>query len=214
MRSLLRPPHRALAGALGALGLLVASAAGAQDGQGPAFEKGKQIAGQVCAACHGADGNSLAPANPHLASQHRAYTAKQLANFKSGERKNPIMAGFAAGLSPEDMAALGVYFERQTLRPAAASDKALALQGERIYRAGIAERRVPACSGCHSPNGAGIPAQYPRLQGQFKEYTLAQLQAFRSGERANDPAQMMRMIAARLTDQEMAALAEYIAGLR
>jgi cytochrome c553 len=154
------------------------------------------------------------PANPKLAEQHRDYTAKQLANFKSGERKNVIMAGFAAGLSPEDMKSLGAYFEKQTLKPAIATDKTLALQGEKIYRGGIAPKGVPACSGCHSPNGAGMPAQYPRIQGQFKEYTLAQLQAFRSGQRANDPAQMMRMIAARLTDQEMDALSEYIAGLR
>lgn len=205
---------RGTALALGVFGVLVSTTAGAQDGKNADPEKGKQIAAQVCAACHGPDGNSPAAVNPHLASQHRAYIAKQLSNFKSGERKNPIMAGFAAGLSPEDMKALGAYFEQQALKPAMASDKARALQGEKIYRGGIAAKGVPACSSCHAPNGAGIPAQYPRLQGQFKEYTLAQLQAFRSGERANDPAQMMRMIAAKLTDQEMTALAEYIAGLR
>lgn len=206
--------RRGAAGVLGVLAVLISANAGAQGGQGADIEKGKQIAGQVCAACHGPDGNSPAAANPHLAGQHRAYVAKQLANFKSGERKNAIMAGFAAALSPQDMNALGAYFEKQAPKPEVAGDKALALQGERIYRGGIAERGVPACSGCHAPNGAGIPAQYPRLQGQFKEYTLAQLQAFRAGERANDPAQMMRMIAARLSDQEMRALAEYIAGLR
>lgn len=210
MRSLRRGTVRVL----GVLAMLASAGAGAQDGKGADVEKGKQIAGQVCAACHGADGNSPSPANPHLASQHRAYIAKQLANFKSGERKNAIMAGFAAALAPEDMKALGAYFEKQALKPALAGDKALALQGEKIYRGGIASKGVPACSGCHAPNGAGIPAQYPRLQGQFKEYTLAQLQAFRSGERANDPAQMMRMIASKLSDHEMAALAEYTAGLR
>jgi cytochrome c553 len=168
----------------------------------------------ACAACHGADGNSMIPSNPSLAQQHGDYIAKQLAEFKAGTRANAIMAGMAAGLTPEAMADLGAYFARQKAKPSGARDTALVEAGRKLYRAGDAARGLPACSSCHSPSGAGIPAQYPRLAGQHQEYTLAQLKAFKAGERANDSGAMMRSIAAKLTDQEMAALAEYTAGLK
>ncbi len=175
--------------------------------------KGQTIASGVCAGCHGADGNSGVPANPTLAGQHAGYTAKQLANFKSGERKNAIMQGMVAALSPQDMLDLGAYYARQQAKPRPANDKELALVGQKLYRAGNAATGLPACAGCHSPNGAGIPAQYPRLAGQHAEYTVAQLRAFRAGERGNDMNKVMRTIASRLSDREMQALAEYTSGL-
>ena len=173
-----------------------------------------QATAQVCAACHGADGNSLVPVNPSLAGQHPDYIVKQLKAFKSGERKNPIMAPMATNLSEDDMKNVAAYFSSKTPRGGAAKDTASVEIGRKIYRGGKAANNVAACSGCHSPNGAGIPAQYPRLSGQHPEYTVGQLKAFRSGERANDPNSMMRSIAARLSDPEIKAVSEYIAGLR
>ena len=175
--------------------------------------KGQTLAAGVCAGCHGADGNSGVPANPTLAGQHAGYTAKQLANFKSGERKNAIMQGMVAALSPQDMLDLGAFYARQQAKPRPANDKELALIGQNLYRAGNAAVGLPACAGCHSPNGAGIPAQYPRLAGQHVDYTVAQLRAFRAGERGNDMNKVMRTIAGRLSDREMQALAEYVSGL-
>jgi len=175
--------------------------------------KGQVIAGQVCAACHGADGNSAIADNPVLAGQHAGYISKQLADYKSGLRQNAIMQGFAAALSAEDMLHLGAFYSRQPVKPRPANDRELAMLGQQLYRAGDASKGLPSCAGCHSPNGVGIPAQYPRLAGQHTEYTLLQLRAFRAGERANDMNQMMRTIAGRLTDREMAALAEYVTGL-
>lgn len=169
---------------------------------------------KVCAACHAADGNSMNPANPVLAGQHADYIAKQLANFKSGERKNPVMLGMSASLSPADMKNLGAYFEAQKPKTRAARNPELVKLGQQIYRGGIAAKGVAACASCHGPSGAGIPAQFPRVAGQYPEYTVAQLQAFRAGERANDPSKMMSMTAAKLSDQEIKAVAEYIAGLR
>ena len=174
----------------------------------------EQIVTKVCSACHGADGNSVAPSNPVLAGQHAEYTAKQLANFKSGERKNPVMLGMAATLAPEDMKKLGEYFQQQKAKPRSAKDPELVQIGQQIYRGGIMAKGVAACASCHGPNGAGIPAQYPRVAGQHAEYVGAQLMAFRSGERANDPNKMMRMLAAKLSDTEIKAVSEYIAGLR
>ncbi len=172
------------------------------------------IVTKVCAACHAADGNSVSPANPVLAGQHTDYTAKQLANFKSGERKNPVMLGMAAALSPQDMKNLGAYFEGQKPKTRAARNPELVRLGQQIYRGGIMAKGVAACASCHGPSGAGIPAQFPRVAGQYSEYTLAQLQAFRAGERGNDPNQMMRAIAAKLSDREIKAVSEYMAGLR
>ncbi len=176
--------------------------------------KAQQIASQVCAACHGADGNSSIPVNPNLAAQIPEYTAKQLANFKSGERANAVMSGIAGTLSPEDMTSLGAHFASQTAKPGAAKDKDLVAIGESLYRGGNAATAIPACAGCHAPDGTGIPRQYPRLSGQQPEYTIAQLRAFRTGERANDPNRMMRMIAAKMSEREMQAVAEYVSGLR
>ena len=181
--------------------------------------KAQQIVTQVCAACHGADGNSAIPVNPNLAGQHPEYLLKQLMNFKSqngkpAERVNPVMGGMAAPLSAEDMGNLAAYFAGQKPKPGAARDPELAKLGQSIYRGGIMAKGVAACAACHSPNGAGIPSQFPRLAGQHAEYVAAQLKAFRAGERANDPGSMMRMIAAKFSDKEIAAVAEYIAGLR
>ena len=177
--------------------------------------KGAQIAGQVCAACHNADGNSVAPVNPKLAGQHPEYIAKQLADLKAGKtRKNAVMLGFASGLSPEDMRNVAAYYAEQKPKDGAARNAQTAKLGEKIYRGGIPEKGVAACAGCHGPAGAGIPAQYPRIAGQWSDYTKAQLVAWRSGERANDPAGMMRGVATRMSDAEMAAVSDYIAGLK
>lgn len=177
--------------------------------------RGQKIATQVCAACHGADGNAVLAGNPHLAGQHAAYMAKQLNDFKANkERKNAIMLGMVSPLSADDMRDVAAYYASQRPKAGAAKNKDLVALGQKLYRGGNPATGVPACSACHGPNGAGIPAQYPRLSGQIADYTAAQLKAFRTGERQNDPNQMMRMIAARMTDEEIAAVADYIAGLR
>jgi len=176
--------------------------------------KGQSLASTVCAACHGPDGNSPIPQNPSIAGQHASYLYKQLSDFKAGRRKNAIMAGIVAALSDEDMRNVAAHYSTQKPRPDTAKDRTLATAGQKLYRGGDSDTGVPACSGCHSPDGAGIPAQFPRLAGQHGDYTTVQLQSFRSGDRGNDPNGMMRMIAARLSDKEIAALADYIAGLR
>ena len=181
--------------------------------------KVQAMVSQVCAACHALDGNSAQPVNPILAGQHAAYTAKQLANFRSqggkpAERPHNVMSPMVANLSDQDIRNLAVYFEQQQPKPGSAHDADLVRFGQAIYRGGIAAKGVAACSSCHGPDGAGIPAQYPRLAGQYAEYTAAQLRAFRSSTRANDPNRTMRALAAKLSDQEIAAVAEYIAGLR
>ncbi|MFD0669126.1 c-type cytochrome [Ramlibacter sp. MAHUQ-53] len=166
----------------------------------------------VCAACHGADGNSGSPANPKLAAQHPEYLAKQLQEFKSGKRANPIMQGFASQLSDQDMKNIAAWLATQKAKPGFAKDKELVSLGERIWRGGIADRNVAACAGCHSPNGAGIPAQYPRLGGQHADYTIAQLTSFRDGGRKNSV--QMSQVAAKMNDREIKAVADYVAGLR
>lgn len=181
--------------------------------------KGKTIAETVCVACHGADGNSLASVNPHLAGQVEDYIAKQLKNFKAVDGKpaarvNPIMNGMAAPLSDEDIKNVAAWYAQQKLKPAAAKDEKQIALGQKLWRQGDFQKGVPACSGCHGPAGAGLPAQFPRLSGQFPEYTEAQLKAFRQGERANDPEKMMRAIAIKLSDAEIKAVSEYAAGLR
>jgi len=177
----------------------------------PDAAKGQQLAA-TCLACHTADGTRGLAANPILQAQHPEYIAKQLGEFKSGKRQNAIMAGMAAALSEEDMRHLAAFYGSKKVVTGAARNKDTVRLGEQIYRGGIASKQVPACAGCHSPNGAGIPAQYPRLGGQHGEYTEAQLNAFRSGARANN-AQMMT-IAGKMNDREIAAVADYIAGLR
>ena len=166
----------------------------------------------VCGACHGPDGNSVLPVNPKLAQQHPQYLVKQLQEFKAGKRANPIMMGMAAGLSDDDMKNIAFWVASKAATPGEAKEKDLLAMGERIYRGGIADRQVPACAGCHSPNGAGIPAQYPRLSGQHAEYTVAQLTAFRDGIRQNS--QQMSGVAGKMNDREIKAVADYIAGLR
>ena len=176
--------------------------------------KAEGIANQLCTACHGADGNSLLPLNPRLAGQHPEYLFKQLNEFKSGRRNNAVMTGMVAGLSEDDMRNLAAYYSAQKPAETAAKDKDLVAQGRKLFRGGNLASSVMACAGCHSPNGAGIPSQYPRLAGQHPEYIVAQLKSFRAGERANDSNNMMRKVAARLTDVEIAAVAEYLSGLR
>ncbi len=181
--------------------------------------KGQAIATQVCVACHSADGNSVAPANPKIAGQFPEYLHKQLVNFKpqagkKAERENAVMAGMVANLSPDDMKNLAAFYGSQKLKPAAAKDKALAAAGQKLWRGGNAATGVPACAGCHGPDGSGIPAQYPRIAGQYAEYIEAQLKLFQGGQRANDTNGMMRGVAARMTEKEMKAVAEYAAGLR
>lgn len=175
--------------------------------------KAQGIVNQVCAACHGVDGNSPLSANPSLAGQHPEYLLKQLTEFKSGARRNAVMTGMVANLSSDDMRNLAVYYSSQIPKQMGAKDKDLVAQGRKLYRGGNPSNSVAACAGCHSPNGSGIPAQYPRLASQHADYVAAQLKAFRAGDRANDPNQMMRVTALKLTDKEIAALAEYISGL-
>ncbi|HEY1291145.1 MAG TPA: c-type cytochrome [Burkholderiales bacterium] len=199
--------------ALSALSVVVGTAA-AQNAA-----RGQQIAGQVCAACHAADGNSVAPTNPKIAGQFAEYLQKQLGDFKAQQgkkpaRDNPIMTPMAANLSDDDIQSVAAYYAGQKLRPATAADKDLAALGQKIWRGGIAASNVPACGGCHGPAGAGIPVQYPRLAGQFAEYVGAQLKGFRDGARSNDPNGIMRGVAARMTEREIQAVAQYAAGLR
>ena len=175
--------------------------------------KAQAIVNQVCAACHGVDGNSPLSANPSLAGQHSEYLLKQLTEFRSGARSNPVMTGMVANLSPDDMRNLAAYYSAQIPKQMGAKDKDLVAQGRKLYRGGNPSNNVAACAGCHSPNGSGIPAQYPRLASQHADYVAAQLKSFRAGDRANDPNQMMRATAIKLTDKEIAALAEYISGL-
>ena len=178
----------------------------------PDLTKGEATFTAVCAACHGADGNSPTPAYPKLAQQHPEYLVKQLQEFKSGKRANALMVGFATMLSDEDMRNVAYWVAAKKSTVGAASDKTLVQLGERIYRGGIADRQIPACAGCHSPNGAGIPAQYPRLSGQHADYAAAQLTAFRDGVRQNSL--QMTQVAAKLNDREIKAVADYVAGLR
>jgi len=174
--------------------------------------KGAAAYGQVCIACHAADGNAPLPENPKLAQQHPEYLIKQLKEFKEGKRANAVMQGFAAALSDEDMRNISFWLAEQKITPGVATNKDTIRLGERIYRGGISDRQIPACAGCHSPNGAGIPAQYPRLAGQHAAYTEAQLKAFRDGSRHNNV--QMTGVAAKMNDREIKAVSDYIAGLR
>ncbi len=178
----------------------------------PDLARGEASFTAVCAACHGADGNSAIAANPKLSQQHPEYLVKQLQEFKSGKRNNAVMKGFASMLSDEDMKNIAYWVASKPAKAGFAKEKDLVALGERIYRGGIADRNIAACAGCHSPNGAGIPAQYPRLSGQHADYTVAQLNTFRDGTRANSP--QMTQVAAKLNDKEIKAVADYIAGLR
>ena len=202
-----------------AMSALCAAGAFAQQPTKPDTAKAQSIAAQVCASCHAADGNSVAAANPKIAGQFPEYLAKQLTDFKPQAGKKParesaIMSGMVANLSESDMKNLAAYYAGQKLKPAAAADKDLAAQGQKLWRGGNAGAGVPACAGCHGPAGAGIPAQFPRLAGQYAEYVATQLKSFKEGARANDANGAMRAVAARLTEREIKAVAEYAAGLR
>ena len=177
-------------------------------------KQAEAIVNQVCAGCHGVDGNSAIPANPKLAGLNAEYIHKQLQNFKSGERKSVVMAGMVANLSPQDMQNLAAYFSGQQAKQGTSKDQALALIGQKIYRGGVQGSGVPACASCHGAQGKGIPVQFPRLAGQHTDYIYVELNKFRTGERANDGAKMMRVIAAKMTDGDMKAVAAYIQGLR
>ena len=178
----------------------------------PDLVKGEASYTAVCVACHAADGNSTIAANPKLAQQHPEYLVKQLQEFKSGKRANPVMQGMASLLSDDDMRNVSAWLATKPAKPGFAKDKELVALGERIYRGGIADRNIAACAGCHSPKGAGIPAQYPRLSGQHSDYTVQQLTSFRDGKRGNSLP--MSQVAAKMNDREIKAVADYIAGLR
>ena len=193
---------------------LLAATAWAADAKAP-FKadpaKGSTLSA-TCQACHTADGSRGAVANPILQGQHPEYIVKQLAEFKEGKRNNAVMKGMAMPLSEDDMKHVAAFYAGKQAKPGFAKNKDTVLLGEKIYRGGIAERQIPACAGCHSPNGAGIPAQYPRVAGQHGDYTEAQLVAFRGGLRANSA--QMAAIAGKMNDKEIKAVADYIAGLR
>lgn len=181
----------------------------------PDVDKGQAIVGKVCAACHGPDGNSPTPLNPKLAGQFPEYLEKQLANFKANTtRKNPVMMGMSATLSAEDMRNVAAYFAAQKAKDGASKNPDTTVLGRKIFRGGDVARGLAACASCHGATGAGIPSQYPRLAGQYAEYTEAQLRAFRLGERANDNGRTMRTVAEKMSDAEIKAVADYIAGLR
>ena len=201
--------------AIGLAGLMSLVYAGAlcaaETAAKPDLARGKQLATTVCAACHGADGRGTAPTNPNLAAQHGDYIAAQLAAFKAGTRPSPIMQPMAAPLTPEDMASVGAYYGALKPVESTARDKALASRGEKLWRAGIKGVNAPACAGCHGAAGHGIPAQYPRLAGQNADLSFGWLKAYATGARAHP---VMSAVAAKLPENDMKALAEYIAGLR
>lgn len=178
----------------------------------PDLAKGEASFNGVCVACHGPEGNSVIPVNPKLAQQHPDYLVKQLTEFKAGKRENAVMLGMAAAVSEDDMKNIAAWLTTKKAAPGEIKDKELAALGEKIYRGGIADRQIPACAGCHSPNGAGIPSQYPRLSGQHADYAVAQLTSFRDGVRKNSI--QMAQIAAKLNDREIKAVAEYVSGLK
>jgi cytochrome c553 len=181
--------------------------------------RGKEIASTVCAACHNADGNSIQAANPKLAGQHADYLFKQMKEFKAAEGKQPVrvnavMNGMIAPYTEAQMRDLAAWFAVQTQIGEQARHRETIEAGQKLYRAGDMAKGLPACAACHGPAGAGIPAQYPRIGGQFAEYIEAQLKAFRDESRSNDPNNMMRMVAIKMTDKEIKAVSDYIAGLR
>lgn len=193
------------------IGLLFLSLmAGGAVGGDASMGKDKTMA---CAGCHGADGNSMMPVTPSLAGQNEKYLVKQLQDFKSGARQNAIMAPMANMLSDEDAGHVGAFFESQAVKLTPVEDQFIAL-GEKLYRAGDSDRNIPACMACHSANGKGMAsAGFPSLSGQRADYTKAQLQAFRAGSRTNDANKIMRDVVAKMSDEQIEAISQYIAGL-
>ncbi len=207
--------------AVAALASFQFSVAAAAEGAGkPDLARARQVVDTVCAACHGADGNSVAAVNPNLAGLGAQYITRQLQHFKAGIRANPVMGAMGGNLTPEEMVALGIYYSAQKPKGGTAKDPTLLKTGQAIFRGGVAAAGIPACSACHGPTGAGIPKNYPRLAGQHAEYTYAQLKAFKSGERGADKegkdvqGKVMAAIAKKLSDEQMKALADYVSGLR
>ena len=194
--------------------LFAASSLSAADKLAGDIESAKKIVNNLCIACHAIDGNSAIPSNPKLAGQHADYLSRQLEYFKKGIRENAVMQGMVANLSTKDFDNLGHYFESQTLKLSAAKSNGKGSLGEKIFRAGIADKKLPACASCHGPSGHGIPGQFPRLNAQHSDYTISQLNAYKNGLRKNEAAKMMATIAQRLSDAEMQAVADYIEGLQ
>ena len=166
----------------------------------------------ACVACHGEAGNSIITQNPKLAGQHAAYLEKQLSDFTQPTRNNPIMSMTAKPLTAQDIKNVAAYLSAQEPKPGSAKNKDIVEIGKKIYRGGIASKNIPACAGCHGPDGAGIPAQVPRLAGQHQDYVIAQLTTFRSGARSNNVA--MSAITKNMSDDEIKAVADYVAGLK
>jgi cytochrome c553 len=180
----------------------------------PVVNNAKTVIETICAACHMADGNSQVPEQAKLAGQHADYLDKQMREFKAGTRVNASMNAMITMLPDEDVRAAAEYLAAQKLQPAIAKNTETVELGQKIWRAGLATKGLPACAACHGANGNGLPSQFPALAGQFPEYIEIQLKAFRDGTRANDPASMMRTIALKMTDPEIKAVADYAAGLR
>ncbi len=208
---------RVLATAVAGLAIPLSAIAQEATATRPDVKRGQEVANAICVACHGADGNSTVATNPKLSGQDIAYLLKQLNDYAKptddkAARVNSIMSGILGGVSPADRLHVAAFYAAQPYKPGVARNRDTLELGQRIYRAGIPERGVPACSGCHSPSGAGIPAQYPRLAGQHAEYTVSQLKAFHDGTRRNSAP--MTQIAARLSEAEANAVADFAAGLR
>ena len=178
-------------------------------------EAGKTKAA-ACGGCHGMDGNSMIPAYPKLAGQNEAYITKQIKDFKANTtRQNAIMLGMVAALSDEDAADIGAYFQSQKLAATAPFDESKLATGREIYKGGNLQTGVPACQACHGPNGSGTAGiGYPQLGGQYVDYTLAQLKAFKEGARSNDDKMLMRSIVEKMSEEDMVAVANYIASLK
>ncbi|KJS75179.1 MAG: c-type cytochrome [Serpentinimonas sp.] len=191
---------------------LVAHAQSTRTDTLPNKARGEQIYMQMCMACHGVQGNSTMPENPSLAGQLPEYLIKQLRDYKSGKRQNAIMTGFAAALTDQDKIDVSHWLAVQTRAPNYARDPELVRAGERIWRGGLADRNIASCMACHGPGGRGMPALYPRLAGQHARYVVEQMKRFRTGARGNSPE--MHRIARHMTDREIEAVADFIAGLR
>jgi cytochrome c553 len=180
---------------------------------GSLYDTGDNARGlPACASCHGAGGNSTIVANPKLAGQVGTYIHKQLVDFTTPNRQQPVMSTYAKMLSDEEKNNIAAYLSTQQPKQGAAKNKDTVELGRKIYRGGIADRGVAACASCHGATGSGIPAQYPRIAGQHQDYTVAQLLAFKTGARNNSP--QMGTLAKRMSDEEMKAVADYIAGLK
>ena len=198
-----------------ALALLIAGSVSAEGLVDGSAEAGKSKS-TTCAACHGADGNSVNPAWPSIAGQHPTYIVKQLEAFKTGTRTEPLMLGQAMLLSDQDMRDLAVYFSAMPVAAKTVADRSMLDRGERLYRGGNRENSTPACIACHGPTGRGNPAAaYPSIRGQYAVYAAAQLRAYASGARSSDgPTRVMRDIASKLSEEDILAVSSYVQGLK